>query len=75
MSSLQVEGLSGINHGLQGRQRWALGPTPQGLIFSGNFRTFPGLKTRMEITLEVPQAAPYHILKPFYIGLEPFVRT
>lgn len=75
MSSLQVEGLSGINHGLRGRQRWALGPIPQGPILSGNFRTSPGLETRMEITLEVPRAALYHSLKAFCWGLEPFVKA
>lgn len=48
MSSLQVEGLSGIHHSQGGRQCRALGPMPQGSILSGNFRTLPGLKTRME---------------------------
>lgn len=70
-----MEGLSGINHRPRGRQRWALGRILQGLILSGNFRTSPGLKTRMEITPEVPQAVLYHSLQTFCQGLEPFVRT
>lgn len=75
MSSLRVEGLSGIHHGQRGRQPGALGPAPQGLILSGNFRTSLGQQTRMEITLEVPLAALCHLLKPFCLGLEPSVRT
>lgn len=75
MSSLRVEGLSGINHRQRGRQLRAPGPIPQGLILSGNFRTSPGLKTRMKITLEVPRAVLYHSLKTSCWRLQPFVRT
>lgn len=70
-----MEGLSGINQGLRGRWRWALGPTPRGPILSGNLRTSLGLKTRMKITLEVPQAGLSGSLRPFCPGPEPFVRT
>lgn len=75
MSSLRVEGLSGINLGLRGRQLRASGPIPQGLILSRNFRTSEGPKTRAEMTLQVPQAALYHSPSIFCLGPEPFVRT
>lgn len=40
-----------------------------------NFRALLGLKTRIEITLEVPRAALHHSVKPCCLGLAPFVRT
>lgn len=55
MSSLASGGTVRHNHGPRGGgEREGPWSNPQGLILSGNFRTSPGLKTRMKITLEVP---------------------
>lgn len=70
MSSLQVEGLSGINHGPRGGSAGPLVQSPG----SHPFRELQNLarpETRMKITLEVPQAVLYHSLKTFCWGLEP----